>query len=108
MNDRSEIFGSCKCKTKFHRFKRKNAQDTEDGCKNPEKFTEPTVPEEDPFVSPVFSITDSQISVTPKTLGGTSSTPRMTDSARARMTVDDDGFNLMSDFDTEEISTVDV
>ena len=31
------------------------------------KVTEPTVPEEDPFASPVFSITDSQLSVTPNT-----------------------------------------
>ena len=107
-NNRSEIFGSCKCKTRFHRFKRKNTQDTEDGCKSPEKVTEPTVPEEDPFASPVFSITDSQISVTPNTLEGTGSSLRTTDSARARLMVDDDGFNLMSDFDTEELSTVDV
>ena len=83
-------------------------RDTEDGCKNSEKFTEPTVPEEDPFASPVFSITDSQIFVTPNTLGGTSSSLRTTDSARARLTVDDDGLNLMSDFDTEELSTVDI
>ena len=102
MNDRSEIFGSCKCKTRFHRFKRKNARDTEDGCKSPEKVTEPTIPEDDPFASPVFSVTDSQTSVTPDTPEETSSSLRTTDSTRARLTVEDTGFNLMSDFDIEE------
>ena len=50
MNDCSDIFGCCKCKTIFHRFKRKNARDTEYGCKSQEKVTEPTAPEEYPFV----------------------------------------------------------
>ena len=100
------IFGFCKCKTRFHIFRRNNVGDNEDGCNSPYKVTGQSIPKEEPCTSPLFSIIDSELSVTPSTFRETSISLRKTDSVY--LIVEDDIFNLMLDFDTEELRTVDV
>ena len=50
INDKSEIFGSCKCKTKLHRFLRGNEAETDDvhcteNCRGPDtEIRIPSIP----------------------------------------------------------------